>query len=76
MRDEEEFEDWEEDEYKKTYRSFFKRLFTLNPKPRLITYIYSCFCKFEDPKEMLTDEIIETINRFIGEELGKTDIEI
>ncbi len=74
MKDEEECQEWEEEDYKKAYRSFFKKLFALNPKPRLITYIYSCFCKFEDPKEMLTDEIIQTVIKFIGEELGTTDI--
>lgn len=76
MKDEEEYEDWEDEDYKKTYRSFFKHLFTLNPKPRLVTYIFSCFSKFEDPKAMLTEEIIETVNAYIGEDLGSSEVEI
>ncbi len=76
MKDEEEYEDWEDDDYKKIYRSFFKRLFTLSPKPRLVTYIFSCFSKFEDPKAMLTEEIIEGVNTYIGEDLGSSDVEI
>ena len=54
MKDEEEYEDWEDEDYQHAYKTFWtKLLFEMKPDIKLVTYLYSCFCKFEDPHEML-----------------------
>lgn len=74
--DEDEYDEWTDDDYKPIYRKFWKHFLALDPKSTLVTYLYSCFTKFENPYEMLTDDLVDKIEKKMEENVGKTEIEV
>lgn len=61
------------DEVKNVYQTFWKNAFEMTINRNLLVKIDECISKFQDKTEVYSPEILEMIESFLGNLVGKDD---